>query len=38
MATSESAPVGLAHPTVVPTNFEPDGARCHVCGETDCDH
>lgn len=23
MATREAAPVGLQHPTVVPTNFEP---------------
>lgn len=23
MATSDSAPLGLQHPTVVPTNFEP---------------
>jgi hypothetical protein len=33
MATTQQPAVGLSHPTVVPTNFEPEDGICPCCGE-----
>jgi len=38
MATTQSPAVGLSHPTVVPTNFEPDDGTCPSCGRVLSDH
>jgi hypothetical protein len=32
MATGERPTVGVAHPTVVPENFDPEGNYCPACG------
>ena len=32
MAASKQ-PVGVDHPTIVPTNFEPESESCPTCGK-----
>ncbi len=38
MASTETPDIGLSHPTVVPTNFEPEAARCPSCGRRLSEH
>jgi hypothetical protein len=37
MATNQS-PVGVDHPTVVPTNFHPESVLCPECGRPQSEH
>ena len=39
MNSKEYTTIGMAHPTVVPRNFEPESERCPECGRSaDDDH
>lgn len=34
MNSKEHTTIGMAHPTVVPRNFEPESERCPECGRS----
>jgi hypothetical protein len=38
MATTDTPEVGIAHPTVVPRNFDPDEQNCPSCGQSLSEH
>jgi hypothetical protein len=38
MATIETPDIGLAHPTVIPANFDPEAAECPSCGRPLSEH